>query len=309
MCAMSADDALPRRVLPLLPLLAAVGETGQVTTAAAVLAVPQPSVSRGLSRLGTFLGTPVVEKHGRGIRLTAAGEALLPHARTVLAAATAGVEAVRERDAQAYGTLSLAFQNTLGDRVVPALITAFLAEHPKARFDLRQGSYGHCLAALDAGEAEIALISPYQDRTDLESVDLHSQPLLLLVPANHRLSTAGRIDLAEAADEAFIGLKPGFGLRSILDELATASGFTPTVAFEGDDLHTVRGLVAAGLGVALVPRDRAGAVAGVVEVPINGAAAHRRIGAVWQPGKPTALGGAMRRLLQRRGATLTAAAL
>lgn len=306
---MEIEDDLPRRVLPLLPLLAAVGETGQVTTAAAVLAVPQPSVSRGLARLGRLLGTAVVEKRGRGIRLTAAGEALLPHARTVLAAATAGVEAVRERDAQAYGTLGLAFQNTLGDRVVPTLITAFLAEHPRTRFDLRQGSYGHCLAALDDGEAEIALISPYQDRTDLESVDLYSQPLLLLVPATHRLATAGQIDFAEAADEAFIGLKPGFGLRSILDELAADSGFTPTVAFEGDDLHTVRGLVAAGLGVALVPRERSGAVSGVVEVPINGTAAYRPIGAVWRPGRSTALGGAMQRLLRRRGAVLTAAAL
>lgn len=300
------EDVL-RKVLPLLPLLAAVGETGQVTLAAATLAVPQPSVSRGLARLGAVLGTPVVEKDGRGIRLTPAGDALLPHARAALTSVAAGVEAVREQDARAYGTLGIAFQNTLGDRVVPALIKAFLVEHPRTRFELRQGSHGQCLEALDAGAAEIALISPIEERADLAGVPLHTEPLVLLVPSRHRFAGLSRIDFAEAAEETFIGLKPGFGLRSMLADLADDAGFTPTIAFEGDDLHTVRGLVAAGLGVALVPRDRAGTVA--VEVSIAGTAAHRRIGAVWHTTEPTSLGASMRRLLRRRGAALTAAAL
>ncbi|SDS89556.1 LysR family transcriptional regulator [Microlunatus soli] len=301
------DQEAVRKVLPLLPLLAAVGETGQVTLAAATLAVPQPSVSRGLARLGTVLGAPLIERRGRGITLTPAGEALLPHARAALDAVAAGLEAVREQDAQAFGTLSIAFQNTLGDRVVPALIKAFLVEHPRTRFELRQGSHGQCLEALDAGAAEIALISPIEERSDLTGVPLHSEPLVLLVPPGHRLARSARIDLAEASGETFIGLKPGFGLRSMLADLAAASGFTPTIAFEGDDLHTVRGLVAAGLGVALVPRDRAGTDA--VEIPIAGAAARRRIGAVWHTGEPSSLGAAMQRLLRRRGPALAAAAL
>lgn len=308
------DDAQLRRILPLLPLLAAVGETGQVTTAAARLAVPQPSVSRGLGRLGAALGTPVVEKHGRGIRLTPAGEALLPHARSALESVAAGVEAVRERDAQAYGTLGLAFQNTLGDRVVPALITAFLRGHPGARFALQQGSHGRCLEALAAGDAEIALISPIAEDPGLESVALRTEPLMLLVPARHRLSDRPVIDFAEAAGETFIGLKPGFGLRSLLAQLAEQAGFTPKIAFEGDDLHTVRGLVAAGLGVALVPHDRDGGRLDpdrpdAIEVPIAGPLARRRIGAVWYPDRSTSLGTAMQRLLRRRGPALTAAAL
>lgn len=304
---LNMNEDILRTVLPLLPLLAAVGETGQVTLAAATLAVPQPSVSRGLARLGAVLGTPVTEKRGRGVRLTPAGEALLPHARSALAAVAAGVEAVRAEDAQAYGTLGIAFQNTLGDRVVPALIKAFLIEHPRTRFELAQGSHGQCLEALDAGAAEIALISPIEERPDLAGVPLHTEPLVLLVPPGHRLAGSARIDFAEAAAETFIGLKPGFGLRSMLADLAEGSGFTPTIAFEGDDLHTVRGLVAAGLGVALVPRDRSST--GGVEIPIGGAAAHRRIGAVWHAGESSSLGAAMQRLLRRRGAALTAAAL
>lgn len=303
------NEPAERRILPLLPLLVAVGETGQVTLAAATLGVPQPTLSRGLARLGAVLGTPVIEKHGRGIRLTPAGEALVPHARAALVAVAAGVEAVREQDAQASGTIGIAFQNTLGDRVVPALIKAFRAEHPRSRFELTQGSHGQCLQALDSGAAEIALISPIEERPDLTVVPLHAEPLVLLVPPGHRLAGLPRIDFVDAAGESFIGLKPGFGLRSMLDDLARASGFTPQIAFEGDDLHTVRGLVAAGLGVALVPRDRSTVGNDGVQVAISGTAARRRIGAVWHTGEQSSLGAAMQRLIRRRGPALTAAAL
>ncbi|WP_228265962.1 LysR family transcriptional regulator [Microlunatus elymi] len=303
------DEVVQRRLLPLLPLVVAVGDTGQVTAAADVLGLPQPTVSRGLARLGDVLGAPIVEKHGRGIRMTPAGEALLPHARAALAAAAAGADAVRERDSQAYGTLSIAFQNTLGDRVVPNLIRAFLADHPRTKFELTQGSRGSCLDALDSGAAEIALIAPIEHRPELVAVSLHTEPLVLLVPAGHRFSSAARVDLAEAAHERFISLKPGFGLHSLLYELAGESGFEPRVAFEGDDLHTVRGLVAAGLGVALVPQDRAAAGSGGVEVAIARPVAQREVGAVWPDSRPTSLAAAMQRLLRRRGPALTAAGL
>ena len=303
------DERASRQVLPLLPLVVAVGETGQVTAAAAVLGLPQPTVSRGLTRLSAVLGAQIVEKQGRGIRLTPAGEALLPHAQAALAATAAGVDAVRERDAQAFGTLGLAFQNTLGDRVVPTLIRAFLTEHPRTRFELTQGSRGSCLEALDRGRAEIAMIAPVEQRSDLITVSLHTEPLVLLVPSAHRFAAAGRIDLAEAGGESFISLKPGFGLHSILYELASESGFEPRVAFEGDDLHTVRGLVAAGLGVALVPQDRSAPGRGVVEVPISRPTAQREVGAVWPDHQPSSLAAAMQRLLRRRGQALTAAGL
>ena len=297
-------DRTTRQVLPLMPVLVAFAETGQTTAAADMLQMPQSTVSRTLARLGQELGASVVERTGRGLRLTPAGEALTPHAAASVAAAAAGVEAVRAREKSARGTVSLAFQSTLGERVVPALVKTFLQEHPAVRFELLQTSRPRCLAALDDGTAEVALISPLEEHPALVRLPLYSEPLVLVVPQRHRFATRPKLDLAAAADETFVCMKPGYGVRTLLDELASAAGFTPAVGFEGDDLSTLRGLVSAGLGVCLAPRDPDG-THGCVEVPLTDAAAEREIGACWLANEPSALLAEFQRLLRRRGRRIT----
>ncbi|GAA4694024.1 DNA-binding transcriptional regulator, LysR family [Promicromonospora umidemergens] len=297
-------DSTTRRVLPMLPVLAALAETGQATAAAEILQMPQPTVSRILTRLGMELGVPVVERHGRSLRLTPAGGALVPHAAAVIAAATAGVESVRSQEAGARGTLTLAFQSTLGERVVPALVKAFLQDHPGVTFELIQTSRPRCLEALDDGLAEIALVSPLAERSDLTTLRLHAEPLVLVVPRGHRLATRAKVTFEETASETFVCMKPGYGMRTYLDDLAAAAGFTPEVRFEGDDLATLRGLVSAGLGVSVAPRDPHGAP-GCAEIPITDPEAVRQIGACWPDRSPSALASSFQSLLRRRGRRLT----
>lgn len=297
-------DATTRRVLPMLPVLVALAETGQTIAAADILQMPQSTVSRTLARLGTELGTPVVERHGRGLRLTPAGETLAEHAARVLDAAETGVEAVRAQEAGARGTIALTFQSTLGERVMPALVKAFIAEHPGVRVDLAQTSRPRCLAALADGSAEVAFISPLEERDDLISLRLHTEPLVLVTPTGHHLASKPKITLSEAANEAFICMKTGYGMRTILDQLSTDAGFTPTVAFEGDDLPTVRGLVSAGMGVALAPRAPRG-TPGCVEIPLTDPDAVRHIGACWLNQSTSTLTTSFIRLLKRRGRRLT----
>jgi DNA-binding transcriptional LysR family regulator len=297
-------DATPRQVLPMLPVLVALAETGQTTAAADVLQIPQSTVSRTLTRLGRELGVPVVERHGRTLRLTPAGQALVPHAAAAIASANAGVEAVRSQEAGAHGTITLAFQSTLGERVVPALVKTFLHEHPGATFELIQTSRPRCLAALDDGTAEIAFVSPLAEQPGLTTLRLHTEPLVLVVPHSHHLATRTKVALAEIAAETFICMKSGYGMRTYLDDLAAAAGFTPMIGFEGDDLATLRGLVSAGLGVSLAPRDPHGAP-GCAEIPISDPEAVRQIGACWLDQPPTALAASFRTLLRRRGRRLT----
>jgi DNA-binding transcriptional LysR family regulator len=297
-------DSTTRRVLPMLPVLAALAETGQTIAAADLLQMPQPTVSRSLMRLGKELGVPVVERHGRTLRLTRAGEALVPHAAAVIAAAGAGVEAVRSQEAGARGTITLAFQSTLGERVVPALVKAFLRDHPGVTFELIQASRPNCLAALEDGTAEVAFVSPLAERPGLTTLRLHAEPLLLVVPEGHRLATRPKVAFGEAAAETFICMKRGYGMRTYLDDLAAAAGFAPMIGFEGDDLATLRGLVSAGLGVSLAPRDPHGAP-GCTEVPITDAEAVRHIGACWLDQSPTAIAASFQALLRRRGRRLT----
>ncbi|MGH3352262.1 MAG: LysR family transcriptional regulator [Nocardioides sp.] len=297
-------DASVRNVLPLFPALAALAETGQTLAAADVLQMPQPTVSRMLARLGRELGVDVVERQGRGLRLTRAGEALAPYAAAAVAAAAAGIEAVQAQESGARGRIALAFQNTLGERVVPALVKAFLQEHPGVSFDLIQTSRPQCLAALTDGTAEIALISPLEEGSEMRQWRLHTEPLVLVVPKGHRLATRSRVSFEEVASETFICMKRGYGMRTLLEALARASGVTPTIGFEGDDLATLRGLVSAGLGVSLAPRDPHGAT-GCVEVSLSNPEAVRHIGACWLDRRPSPLAAAFQDLLRRRGRRLT----
>ncbi|MDQ4112410.1 MAG: LysR family transcriptional regulator [Actinomycetota bacterium] len=270
-------DAAARNVLPMLPALAALAETGQTLAAADLLQMPQPTVSRMLARLGRELGVDVVERHGRGLRLTRAGEALAPHAAAAVAAATAGIEAVQAQESGARGRIALAFQSTLGERVVPALVKAFLQEHPGTSVDLIQTSRPRCLEVVTDGTAEIALISPLEESSGMRQWRLHTEPLVLVVPTGHRLSTRARVSFEEAAAETFICMKRGYGMRTLLEDLAQASGVTPTIGFEGDDLATLRGLVSAGLGVSLGtprPARRRGLCRGAVDEP-GGRTSHR----------------------------------
>jgi DNA-binding transcriptional LysR family regulator len=91
--------------------------------------------------------------------------------------------------------------------------------------------------------------------------------------------------MAELAREAFVATKPGYGLRQITDELARAAGFTPTLAFEGEQVDTLRGLVAADLGIAVLPAAEPAPPQGVVEIPLRPKAT-RHIGLVWAADRP-----------------------
>ena len=190
----------------------------------------------------------------------------------------------------------------MGSETVPGLIRAFRADHPRIRFTLVQ-NYGEAMIErLRAGDLDLCLTSPVPDAPDLVARRLDEQRLRLVVPDDHRLAARKRIRLAEAADETFVTLEPGYGLRRITDDLCAEAGFTPRVAFEGEEAETLRGLVAAGLGVALLPPP-AVARPGVVELTVTAPRAVREIGVAWLDGHPdTAPVAAFKRfLLSRRG--------
>src|SRR5438445_643657 len=116
--------------------------------------------------------------------------------------------------------------------------------------------------------------------TEAVGAPLTEPELLLSVPKAHRLATRHRIRFAELADEEFVTLEHGYGLRQIADGLCAEAGFEPKIAFEGQESDTVRGLVAAGLGVSLLPRFGPAPPAGVVEIPLSPNVT-RTIGLVW----------------------------
>jgi DNA-binding transcriptional LysR family regulator len=270
---------------PKLALLRAVAEEGNLTRAAASVGLPQPTASRWLAALSAELGTPVIVSDGRGIRLSRAGISLAAAADRALSELASGVrQAAGEADPE-RGEVVVAFLYTLGEQRVPGLLRAFRQEHPHVRFTLMQGPHQELLDHVRSGRADLAFTSPLPGPGEFAGILLEEQQLMVTVPAGHRLAGRVWVRMAELAGEVLVGMKATSGLREETDKLAQAAGFTPTLAFEGEEVDTLRGLVAAGLGVALLPIAVPAPPQGVVEIPLRPKAA-RRIGLIWASDRP-----------------------
>jgi len=296
-----------QRVLRLLPVFVTVAETEQVTVAAAILRMPQPTVSRALSTLAGIIGTPLVERQGRGIVLTAAGRELLPYARAGLDTVATGVAMVAQDQVVGQGEVPIAFQTVLGETVVPALIRRFRERYPGVRFALTQGSRQRCLEELERGSSAVALVSSPPPSADTEVIELYQEPMVLVVPPGHRLTAATRVTVPEIAAEDLIVLKSGYGLRDLIELLFADSGLQPRISFEADDAHTARGLVSAGLGVTVVPSYIPDAE--TVQLRIDHPEARRTIGAVARRGVLVPSVGAFLDFLRGSGPVISAGAL
>ncbi|MFI1398997.1 LysR family transcriptional regulator [Streptomyces sp. NPDC020681] len=301
----SYEEDIALLLAPRLAYFAGVARHEHVTRAAQETGVPQSTLSRAMVRLEEDLGVALFARKGRTVSLTPAGRTFLASVERALAEVEKAADSVRADADPTAGKVAFGFLHTMGSETVPELIRAFRVDHPRIRFTLVQ-NYGEAMIErLRAGELDLCLTSPVPDAPDLVARRLDEQRLRLVVPDDHRLAGRKRIRLAEAADETFVTLEPGYGLRRITDDLCSLAGFTPRIAFEGEETETLRGLVAAGLGVALLPPP-AVPRPGVVELTVTAPRAVREIGVAWLDGHPDTVPVAAfkRFLLSRRGALL-----
>ena len=281
----TVDETVEVRLAELAPRLrhfVAVARTEHVTRAAQELGMPQPTLSRSIARLESDLGLDLFVRRGRLLRLTTSGRLLLEHAERALAELETALRALAGDDSPDSGRVAFGFLHTLGGATVPQLLREFRAQHPGVRFELVQRGHGVLLEMLLSGAVDLCLTSPLPDDPGLVVRALSEQRLSLVVPPDHPLARRRRLRLADASGEDFVGLERGYGLRATTDAWCREAGFVPRLAFEGEEIDTVRGLVAAGLGVALLPQDVTGARWGVVEVEVVEPRTSRTVGLVWR---------------------------
>lgn len=265
----------------------AVADGGTVTETAARTHRTQPAVSRALARLEREVGTPLLQRVGRGLTLTPAGRELARHARDAVDSYDRGVRSVLDITAPEGGFVPVAFLHTLGTWLVPELIRGFRATRPEVRFDLRQHGDAGLVDDLLGGVVDVAVTGDRPEHPQLESRRLFLEPLRLVVPPDHRFAHRKRVGLADVADDQFIVLKPGFSLRAITEDLCGQAGFVPNIGFEGEEVETLRGLVGAGLGVALLPERRSSATTAPLSgestpsLRVGDVPASREIGLAW----------------------------
>lgn len=256
-----------------------------VTEVAETWQVSQPGVSRALARLEREVGAPLLHRSGRVLRPTHAGTVFKRHLDAALHAVDDGLAAVSELVDPRTGTVSLAFQLSLGVSLVPGLIDRFLAQYPRVRFQLvpSQDALGSSMVAGGRIDLELTARRPRNPAVHWER--LLSQPLYLALPPDHPAARRSSMSLADVAEETFVMLGPTWELRALCDDLCARAGFSPRVGFEVDDLTVVRGFVAAGLGVGIIPAlpVEADLLSPARErlVRLDDDGAHRDVGVAW----------------------------
>lgn len=263
-----------------LDWLVVVAEHGHVTDAALALGVPQPTVSRAIARVEGELGARLLERVPSGVRVNPDGELVVAAARDLAARYDRMRAELGTRLDPDTGTVRLAFLDSMATSLVPQVLRDFHARAPRVRVVLRQEPAHEIRADLDAGVSELAIVSPRLGE-GYGWAPLQEERLVVIVPPGHRWRARRRVRVEDLADEELVTTPPGFGHRALVDGLLAEAGVAPRISFESADLATIEGLVAAGLGVALVPEQFAG-TSGSVGLPVTAAGARRTVGLTWR---------------------------
>ncbi|HYZ16227.1 MAG TPA: LysR family transcriptional regulator [Candidatus Acidoferrum sp.] len=267
--------------LQMLEYFRVLGRVQHVTRAAEQLGISQPALSRAIARLERELGVPLFHPVGRSIALSSYGEVFLAHVERALDELANGRGRIDEMSG-AEGTIALGFLRSLAVRFVPDLVQRFGATHAGVRFVFTEDNRERLLEHLETGRIALCLtVRVESERFAWEPIA--EQELIAIVPRSHRFAARDRVALAELAGERFVSFKRGYPIRIQIEQLCEAAGFTPNIVSESDESASVRGLVAAGAGVAIVPRS--GANDDVATLTITDPGATREIGIAWVAGR------------------------
>src|SRR5262249_14448352 len=222
-----------------LAYFVAIAEERNFTRAAERIPIAQPAISQQIRRLEAELGERLFLRDRRGIRLTPAGQALLPHARATLQAAEGGREAVAALSGLLTGRLTVGLVHPLPDRRVLHLLGTFPRTYPTIELTLLEDQTDALLAALAAGQLHAALIGQGRyDRPppDVESLLVAREPVVVAVHPTHPLAGRGQIPLRALQQEPMVTLTQASKLRTTLETACQAAGFVPRIAAEPTDL-------------------------------------------------------------------------
>jgi DNA-binding transcriptional LysR family regulator len=248
-----------------LEALVAIVRAGSFTQAARALGVAQPALSQRLRALELELGVVLVERGNRTAGLTDAGRDLLPRAERILAEVHDAGEQLAAHARLGRGTVRLgcALQTLLEGRLAP-LLARFHAAHAGVRIVLQEAHTEQVLALLGRGEVDLGLIhlgrtsegdtvGSEAARGGLSLLRLAREPLVVIVAPGHRLASRTSLRLDDLDDEDFVSFAPGATVRRLVTTAAEARGVRLRIACSTANIGTIRAVVAAGLGVSIVP--------------------------------------------------------
>jgi DNA-binding transcriptional LysR family regulator len=231
---------------------------GSFSAAADALSYSQSAVSQAIATLEGEVGVSLIERHRNGVRPTVAGAALAGHANGILARMETAETEIAAIVAGHGGRLRTASFPTAGATLMPQAIAAFRASHPGVDVTLAEGEPEQIAPRLREGEFDLVLLFEFEGVGDrlgpgMKRFGLLDDPLQLALPRDHPLAGRKRLGLEDLSEESWVQTSSSSPCARHVVRSCHAAGFEPRVSFESDDYQTVQGLVAAGVGVALIP--------------------------------------------------------
>jgi DNA-binding transcriptional LysR family regulator len=260
----------------------AVARHSHVTRAAEELHIAQPALSKQISQLEQELDVALFDRVGRNVRLTEAGEALLPHVRSILGQVESARVAMAERVGLRRGRAAVGTPPTVGTQLLPRALADFNQRYPGIEFRLHEAGVQTLLDLLEAGLSDMAVVTLPVNDPALTVEELFTEELVLVVGSQHRLAAEDATTIDALRDEAWVLSPKNYELREMTLQACQKAGFTPRVVLDGGEMDTLLHLVAAGVGITLVPRLAVKQDNRLVMLNVSDQQLYRSLGLVWR---------------------------
>ena len=231
----------------------AVADEGSFSRAAAKVRIAQPSLSQQIQKLEADIGQPLFDRLPRSVVLTEAGVCFVDYARQILSTIGDARRCVDELKGAVAGRLAIGAIPTIAPFILPKLISRFQKRYPQVKLEIVEDVTDRVAQRVESGELDAAIASTCDKNPSLRPHHLGKEPLLALVPKRHSLATKAQITWDDLKGDRFLVLHDMHCLSRQVNEFLAARKLRPELALEGSQLGTIANLVAAGIGVSIVP--------------------------------------------------------
>jgi len=236
-----------------LRYVCAIAETGSFSRAAEHCHVAQPSLSQQVLKLEEDLGAKLFDRLGRSVRLTEAGRAFLPHARSILHQMDAARTGVADKRTDVRGSVGVGVIPTIAPYLLPRYTAAFAKKYPEAKLRIIEETTPVLVESLRNLSIDLAILALPLRHKEFEMFPLRTEPLFAVLPKDHPRAAAKTLALKDLRGEQFVMLRDGHCFRDLSFAACARAHVTPRIAFESGQFSSLLGMVAAGIGVSLVP--------------------------------------------------------
>ena len=263
----------------------AVADEGNFSRAAAKVRVAQPSLSQQIRKLEAEVGQPLFDRLPRSVVLTEAGRCLLDYARQILASVGDARRCVDELKGEIAGNLAVGAIPTIAPYVLPNLISTFHKHYPEVALEIVEDVTDGITRRVEAGELDLAVVSTCQQTPTLRLESLGNEPLLALVPEGHPLAEKILIEFDDLKSQRFLLLHEMHCLSQQVNHLLASRRLRPEIALAGSQLTTIAHMVAASIGVSIVPQMMVNhqATPGCVSLPFAPPVPERELNLLYNP--------------------------